>query len=226
MNEFLPLSTDIGGSSNRVRVPLAFKFIAPTAFSNRDGTGTYHVIKVNYGNTYSVPATTRTFDLYRLIPTCELNGYRILTCSIDTTNKEVSMSFQQAIAAGEEVSVRFSVLDPVDSATDGFITANTNSPMLTLPVYITPSGGTNYYIEAESFPTYYKSSGITYPSMGISKATISIGTQVFGKMNYLDFVIQFSRSDVNGLILEIPLVELDGSIIYSNSKLLNLESGA
>lgn len=70
VNEFLPLSTDIGGSSNRVRVPLAFKFIAPTAFSNRDGTGTYHVIKVNYGNTYSVPATTRTNDLYRLIPTC------------------------------------------------------------------------------------------------------------------------------------------------------------
>jgi hypothetical protein len=102
--------------------------------------------------------------------------------------------------------VRFSVLDPAESATDGFITANTNSPILTLPVYITPSGGTNYYIEAERFPTYYKSSGITYPSMGISKATVSIGNQVFGKMNYLDFVIQFSRSDINGLILEIPLV--------------------
>jgi hypothetical protein len=116
------------------------------------------------------------------------------------------MSFQHAIAAGEEVSVRFSVLDPVNSDNDGFITANTGSPMLTLPIYITPSGGTNYLIEPEAFPTYYKSSGITYPSMGISRATVAIGTQVFGKMNYLDFVIQFSRSDVNGLILEIPLV--------------------
>lgn len=58
--------------------------------------------------------------------------------------------------------------------------------------------------------------------MGISRATVSIGTQVYGKMNYLDFVIQFSRGDVNGLILEIPLVELDGSIVYSNSKLLGL----
>jgi hypothetical protein len=116
------------------------------------------------------------------------------------------MSFQHAIAAGEEVSVRFSVLDPVNSDNDGFITANTGSPMLSLPIYITPSGGTNYIIEPEAFPTYYKSSGITYPSMGISRATVAIGTQVFGKINYLDFVIQFSRSDVNGLILEIPLV--------------------
>ena len=116
------------------------------------------------------------------------------------------MNFQQQINAGDEVSVKFSILDPVDGTSDGFVTANTGSPMLTLPVYITPSGGTNYYIEPEPFPTYYKSSGITYPSMGISRATVAIGTQVFGKMNYLDFVIQFSRSDVNGLILEIPRI--------------------
>lgn len=42
--------------------------------------------------------------------------------------------------------------------------------------------------------------------MGISSVTLSIGTQVYASMNYLDFVIQFSRGDVNGLILEIPLV--------------------
>jgi hypothetical protein len=62
--------------------------------------------------------------------------------------------------------------------------------------------------------------------MGISSATVSFGTQAYGKMNYLDFIIKFSRSDVNGLILEIPLIEMDGSIIYSDPTLLALDSGA
>ncbi len=30
------------------------------------------------------------------------------------------MSFQQAITSGEEVSVRFSILDPVNNQDDGF----------------------------------------------------------------------------------------------------------
>jgi len=42
--------------------------------------------------------------------------------------------------------------------------------------------------------------------MGISSVTLNKGSQVYSTLNYLDFVIQFSRSDVNGLILEIPLV--------------------
>lgn len=97
----MPLSTDLGTATTKVKVPLEFKFIAPTAFANKEGTGSYHTIKINYGSSYSVTSTTKTNDLYRYIPSCELNGYRILSCSIDTTNKEMTMSFQQAIAASE-----------------------------------------------------------------------------------------------------------------------------
>ncbi len=87
VNEFLPLSTDIGGTSSKVRVPLSFKFFAPTAFANREGTALYHVIRLSYGNTYNVPTQTRTNDLLRLVPTCELNGYKILVCSINTSSR-------------------------------------------------------------------------------------------------------------------------------------------
>jgi hypothetical protein len=105
------------------------------------------MIKLVYGNTYAITSTTRTNDLYRYIPVCELNGYRILSCSIDNTNKEITMNFQQPIAAGEEVSVKFSILDPVDSTSDGFVLATTSTPILTLPVYVTPYGGSRYLIE-------------------------------------------------------------------------------
>ena len=59
-NEFLPLNTDIGTSTNRVRVPLEFKFIAPTAFASREGTANFHAIKLTYGSTYNVPSTIRS----------------------------------------------------------------------------------------------------------------------------------------------------------------------
>jgi len=37
--------------------------------------------------------------------------------------------------------------------------------------------------------------------MGISAVTLAIGTQVYGKLNYLDFSLSFSRNDINGLVL-------------------------
>jgi hypothetical protein len=62
--------------------------------------------------------------------------------------------------------------------------------------------------------------------MGIVSATLSFGTQIYNKMNYLDFTLTFSRTDINGLILEIPLVKNDGSFVYNNPTLLNLPSGS
>lgn len=145
MNEFLPTNNDIG--TNRARVSIEFKFVAMTAFPSKENTTQYHTIKMNYGSYYTVTSQTRANDLYRYQPVCELNGYRILLCSINTGANEITMSFQQSITANEEVSVRFSVLDPTNSAVDGFILASASNPIITLPVVITPYGGSNYYIE-------------------------------------------------------------------------------
>jgi hypothetical protein len=37
--------------------------------------------------------------------------------------------------------------------------------------------------------------------MGIVSATLAFGTQVAGKLNYLDFSLVFSRNDITGLVL-------------------------
>lgn len=52
------------------------------------------------------------------------------------------------------------------------------------------------------------------------------GTQVYGKINYIEFTLSFSRNDINGLVLEIPVVSADGVVIYNNPTLLGLPSGS
>lgn len=62
--------------------------------------------------------------------------------------------------------------------------------------------------------------------MGISNVALNWGTQAHNQFNYLDFVITLTRSDINGLVLEIPVVSEDGTKIYNNPTLMNLQSGS
>jgi hypothetical protein len=55
------------------------------------------------------------------------------------------MSFLHPITSGSEVSVKFSILNPVDNSQDGFTLINLNTPMITLPVRIRPNGASNYF---------------------------------------------------------------------------------
>lgn len=42
----------------------------------------------------------------------------------------------------------------------------------------------------------------------------------------MEFSLSFSRNDINGLVLEIPVVTPDGTVIYSDTTLLNLPTGS
>lgn len=55
------------------------------------------------------------------------------------------MSFLHPITSGTEVSVKFSILNPIDSTQDGFTLINLNTPIITLPIRIKPYGASNYY---------------------------------------------------------------------------------
>ena len=135
------------------------------------------------------------------------------------------MKFQHAIASREEVAVRFSVLNPANEADDGFYMTNLNNPIVTLPIEFFPYGAGSYYGEAEPFHTFYRENG-AYPSLGIYHASVVWGTQVYGKLNYLEFSLSFARNDINGLVLEIPVVSEDGTIIYNDPTLMSLPSGS
>ena len=66
--------------------------------------------------------------------------------------------------------------------------ANTNNPTIAIPVRLyNKNSNVLYYVKMAPFHTYYQatSNSATYPSYGITDISISYGTQVVGKLNYL-----------------------------------------
>ena len=87
---------------------------------------------------------------------------------------------------------------------EGFLLPNTNNPSLTLPVYLyNRNQNVKYLVKPTPFHTYYRASSnsATYPSYGISSVSIQYGTQVAGKLNYLEFTVPLTRTDVNGFVI-------------------------
>jgi len=75
---------------------------------------------------------------------------------------------------------------------------------LTLPVYLyNRNQNVKYLVKPTPFHTFYRatSNTATYPSYGISGATVTSGTQVQGKLNYLEFTVTLTRTDVNGFVI-------------------------
>lgn len=121
-----------------------FKFIAPTTFSALSG-GQQHSISLTFGTYYSTPTLNQQIkDLYYYVPSCELNGFRIHSCTI--SSGVITMSFQQTLSNGQEVSVKFSVINPLDQGDEGFTLTTTSYGVITLPVTISQYSGTTYYL--------------------------------------------------------------------------------
>ena len=200
----------------------------PAAFNSYEGTSNYHYILLDFGSSYSYPTLNqRNNDLYYNTPVCLLNGFEIHKCTVSGTT--IKMEFQQAIANGERVSVKFSIVNPKDESDEGFILPNTNNPTISVPVKVyNRNNGVTYYIKQTPFHTYYQatSNSATYPSYGIEDVTVQYGTQVQGKMNYLEFTLTLTRTDINGFVIEIPVVNKDGTKIYNDPTLMGLKSGS
>jgi hypothetical protein len=159
--------------------------MAPTTFSSLSGSN-FHTISLNYGSYYTTPTLNQNNnDLYFYVPTCELNGFRIHSCSISSTT--ITMRFQQSIANGREMTVRFSIVNPYDEGDEGFILNTLTDGTIVMPIQITPHAGTTFYLEMEPFHPFYRttSAGAAYPSMGISNVALLWGTQAQGQLNYL-----------------------------------------
>ena len=52
------------------------------------------------------------------------------------------------------------------------------------------------------------------------------GTEVFDTLNYLEFTIKLSRADITDLVLETPVKNEDGTVIYSDPTIMNLPPGS
>jgi hypothetical protein len=213
-----------------MKTPFRFKFKSVATFTNQTSSSSnYHIITLNYGSSYTYTSSGTLYDMLQYVPACYLNEVRIQSCTI--SGNTITMKFLQPLTSTQEVSLMFTVLNPLDEQDSGFIytAVNTGSYFVTLTLKpYALSGGSTYYIETDPFHPYYRTpSGLsTYPHFGITAATLYVGTYVQSSLNLLEFQFTFSRSDINGLIIEIPNVDMDGSTIYSNPVLLNLPSGS
>ena len=98
-----------------------------------------------------------------------------------------------------------------------------------MPVYIyNRNTGTTYLVQPEQFHTYYQATSNTavYPSYGIQDVTVVSGTQIQGQLNYLEFTVTLTRTDINGFVIEIPVIDQDGTKIYNDPTLMGLDSGS
>ena len=187
-------------------------------------TSNYHEVRLTFNSYYTHPTLNQqNNDLFIYVPTCHLNGVRLHYCTI--SGGKIITRFLQGFNIGQEMAFRFSVLNQQNNQDDGFHMTSIANPTITLPLEFYPYGGSNYYGEAEPFHSYQRISG-AYPQLGIYSASVVYGNQVYGKFNYLEFSLAFSRTDINGLVLEIPVVSADGVIIYNDPTLLNLPSGS
>jgi hypothetical protein len=225
------ISRDFEPSNNfsgvNMKTPFRFKFKNVATFSDLSATVNSHSIALNYRSSYTYTSATTLGDMQMYVPACYLNEVRIQTCSISSTT--ITMSFKQALNTTQEISVMFTVLNPLDEQDTGFTyTAVGTTGTYYVGLTFTPHGSNGYYLEPEPIHPYYRTpSGLTtYPHFGITAATIFVGNNVVGVMNFLEFQFSFSRSDINGLVIEIPNIDQDGDVIYSNPTLLGLPSGS
>lgn len=134
VNEWLPASYYIGDSNyaNHAKSPFIFRLTYPFVFNAQSGNN-YHTIKLTYSTYYSIPTLNQfNNDLQKYRPTCELNGNLIHACSISSGS--ITISFQNAIPANQEISVKFSIVNPYNEADEGFTLMNTNAGTITLPI--------------------------------------------------------------------------------------------
>ena len=104
----------------------------PVSFSLETGSN-YHYISVDYSLYYDNPTINQNAnDLYYYVPTCELNGFRIHLCSI--SSGKITMQFLTALVANEEITVKFSIVNPFNMYDRGFTLRNTNEGIISLPV--------------------------------------------------------------------------------------------
>lgn len=204
VNEWEPAHYFVSNSSHttQAKTPFEFKMISPTSFSNKDGTNDYHNIELTYNSYYVIPTLNQqSNDLFYYVPTCHLNGFAIHRCTI--ASGRIKMEFQQPIANGEEVSVRFSIVNPYNEQDEGFTLSNVASGTVTMPMTISVYGSTTYYVEVEPFHPFYKATslGATYPSQGISNVVVVAGTHAQRQLNYLEFTITLTRNDINSFVL-------------------------
>ena len=190
------------------------EFKPAVAFSTVSGSN-YHMIKVKYPFDFGDQPTFRIKDLVVFRPVCYLANHRIKSCVLDTTNNEITMSFQFALATSTAYHLKFSILDPRNTDIDGFLASLAVSNVVLM---YKNHGGSWRFTETDQFPALLSlpSGASAGPFRGIVSGTATYGHEVASQLNFVNLLLGFNRTDITGLVFEIPTFDKNGNALYSS----------
>jgi hypothetical protein len=178
------------------------------------------MIKIVYPSSFSDASMVKIRDLQVFRPVCYLNNQRIKNCVIDITNHAMTMSFLFGLTANTKYHLKFSILDSRNADIDGFLA---NTPVSSLVLMYKPyNAGNWYYTETDQFPSLFSlpTGASAGPFRGIVAGTPDYGHTVASQLNYVNLLLGFNRTDITGLVFEIPSVDKNGNAIFSSQAAL------
>lgn len=210
--------------------PFEFIFRPDNTFPTVSGLS-YHKIMVTYGTIFSDNAQFKLRDLEVYRPVCYLANNRVRKCTIDTSLNVITMSFQFGLSINTNYHVMFSIIDPRIPDVNGFLPTLAISDIVVS--YVLSGSSTTFYTETEKFPTLYSlPTGATQgPFRGIIAGAVEYGHATAGALNVLNLRLTFNRTDITGLVFEIPLMDSAGNYLYTTgaaqtAAFLSLEDGS
>lgn len=105
------------------------EFYTPVVFNTQTGTN-YNMIKVVYGSAFGDASSVKIRDLQVFRPVCYLNNQRVKLCTIDTSLKQITMSFLFPLAVNTRYHLKFSILDSRNADINGFLPTNAVSSIV------------------------------------------------------------------------------------------------
>jgi len=181
------------------RAPFEMSFYPSVNFPAQSGSS-YHMINIAYPSTFGDASMFKIRDIQVFRPVCYLNNQRIRQCSIDTTNKIITLSFLFALSTSTKYHLKVSILDSRNPDINGFLSSIAVSSLV---LYYKPYGASTWqYTETDQFPTLYSlPTGATAgPFRGITAGTVTYGHTVPSQLNYINMLLTFNRTDITGLV--------------------------
>lgn len=197
------------------RAPFEMDFYPAVAFSTQTGSS-YNMIKIVYPSSFTDNGVVKIRDLQVFRPVCYLNNMRIKNCAIDTAANTMTMSFLFALSTGTKYHLKFSILDSRNADIDGFLCS---APISNVVLMYKPYSGNWYYTETDQFPTLYSlpTGASRGPFRSIVAGTPTYGHRLAGYLNFVNLRLTFNRTDITGLVFEIPSVDKAGTALFNSN---------
>jgi hypothetical protein len=198
------------------RAPIELEFYPAIAFSAQSGVA-YHLIRVVYPSSFGDASMFKIRDLQVFRPVCYLNNQRVRQCTLDTASRSITLSFLFALATSTRYHLKVSMLDSRNADIDGFLATAAVSNVVFM--YKPYGQATWRYTETDQFPSLYSlpSGAATGPFRGIVNGQASYGHTVPSQLNILNMLLTFNRTDITGLVFEIPSIDKNGNALFSSS---------